>query len=275
MDIRAIALDLDGTTLNAQSRLSPGNREALVYALSRGIHVIVASGRAFFTLPQEIVDIPGIRYAVCSNGAAVCRVPDGAVLMSRVLPAGSAERILAISRAPLVTYEAFVAGAAYADAAYIRTPEVWGAYGPSVDYLQATRRPVENIEEFIRENRNRLDSVDVICWDPEKTELLRQRFVRELPEVYLTSSSSHRLEFSHPHSGKCAGVSWVLDRLGLSFSQLAAFGDGDNDAALLSAAGCGIAVANATPQCLAAADFVTKHNDADGIAHAMDHILKL
>lgn len=275
MDIRCIALDLDGTTLDRKSCLTQANRLALEYAISKGIHVIVASGRAFFTLPQDVVGIPGMEYAVTSNGAAVCRVPDGQVLMRRCLPEGSAERILAISRGPLVTYEAFVDGYAYADTDYIRNPESYGAEGPSIAYLQATRRPVDDIEAFILANRARLDSVDVICWDPVRTESLRSRFVRELPEVYLTSSSTHRLEFSHPLSGKCAGVSWVLERLGLQPSQLAAFGDGDNDAELLSFAGCGIAVANATPACLACADFVTKNNDEDAIAHAIYHILKL
>lgn len=275
MDIRAIALDLDGSTLNKQSRLSEANRRAIEYAISRGIHVIVASGRAFFTLPQDVVNIAGIEYAVCSNGAAVCRVPDGKALMGWVLPEGSAEKIVAMSRGPRVTYEAFVESAAYADTDYIRDPEAYGAYGPSIEYLQSTRRPVDGIEDFILKNRDRLDSIDVICWDPEKTAAMGDRFRRELPEVYLTSSSTHRLEFSHPMSGKRAGVTWVLDQLGVLPEQLAAFGDGDNDAELLSFAGCGIAVANATPQCLAAADYVSKDNDEDAIAYAFYDILKL
>ena len=275
MDIRCIALDLDGTTLNRDSGLSQANRGALCYAISKGIQIIIASGRAFFTLPQEVVSIPGISYAVTSNGAAVCRVPDGAVLMRRCLPDGSAGRILAMSDDPAVTYEAFVDGVAYADSAYMRDPLAYGAQPPSIAYLLATRRPVDGIEAFILANQARLDSVDVICWEHQKTEALRDRFVAELPEVYLTSSSGHRLEFSHPMSGKRAGVAWVLERLGLCPAQLAAVGDGDNDAELLQYAGCGIAVANATPLCRSSASYITRHHDADAIAYAIYQILKL
>jgi len=168
-----------------------------------------------------------------------------------------------------------VNGIAYADRSYMENPEAYGAKPPSIAYLLATRRPVDGIERFILANQAQLDSVDVICWQPETTEALRRSFRKALPEVYLTSSSAHRLEFSHPLSGKRAGVAWLLAHLGLRPEQLAAFGDGDNDVELLQYAGFGIAVSNATPACRAAADFVTTHHDEDAIAYAIYHILKL
>ena len=46
MQIQCIALDLDQTTLNGEGRLSPANRKAMEHAISKGIHVVIASGRA-------------------------------------------------------------------------------------------------------------------------------------------------------------------------------------------------------------------------------------
>ena len=71
MKIKCIALDLDRTTLASDGHLSRENREALEEAIRAGIHVAVASGRSLDSLPEEIMDIPGIRYAITSNGAAV------------------------------------------------------------------------------------------------------------------------------------------------------------------------------------------------------------
>ena len=65
----------------------------------------------------------------------------------------------------------------------------------------------------------------------------------------------------------------MLERLGISQSETAAFGDGDNDVEMLSFAGVGIAMANATPACLQAADFVTKSNSEDGVAWGMERFL--
>ena len=53
MAVRCIALDMDRTTLNAQGKLSKENREALLYAIKKGVHVCIASGRAFSALPED------------------------------------------------------------------------------------------------------------------------------------------------------------------------------------------------------------------------------
>ncbi|MEF2811530.1 MAG: HAD hydrolase family protein [Oscillospiraceae bacterium] len=71
-DIRLIALDLDDTTLCSDGNLADKTREAIEAAISSGIEVVIASGRAFNSLPRAVAEICGIRYAITSNG--VCRV---------------------------------------------------------------------------------------------------------------------------------------------------------------------------------------------------------
>ena len=70
MNIKCIALDLDRTTLNASGRLSDGNYNALCHAIENGVHIVIASGRSFDTLPKDVLAVPGIEYAITSNGAA-------------------------------------------------------------------------------------------------------------------------------------------------------------------------------------------------------------
>ena len=53
MNIKCIALDLDRTTLNASGRLSDGNYNALCHAIENGVHIVIASGRSFDTLPKD------------------------------------------------------------------------------------------------------------------------------------------------------------------------------------------------------------------------------
>ena len=70
MKITCIALDLDGTTLTPQGKLGAKTREAIEKALEAGIQVVAASGRSLDSLPKDILEIPGIRYGITSNGAA-------------------------------------------------------------------------------------------------------------------------------------------------------------------------------------------------------------
>ena len=69
--IRLVALDLDGTLLDSQSQISPRTRQAIADAAGRGVIVLPCTGRPLASLPPLVAQLPGIRYAITSNGAAV------------------------------------------------------------------------------------------------------------------------------------------------------------------------------------------------------------
>ena len=71
MDIKLIAIDLDGTLLNSRKCLSDHNREALISCIRKGIHIVPCTGRTVDGIPAEVKDILGIRYAITTNGAVV------------------------------------------------------------------------------------------------------------------------------------------------------------------------------------------------------------
>ena len=273
MDIKCIALDMDRTTLNAQGVLSEGNRSALEYAISKGIHIVIASGRPFAALPQDVASVPGIEYAITSNGAAIYHIPTGKRLHSYTMKPESVWEILRLTQGEPVVYETFVDGIAYMDAALMRDPAAFGFGDPrSIRYLQSTRTAQENILGFIEAHIHELDSLDLIFWDKavsrRVTELLQQ-----VPDIYSTSTIWQLLELSHAKAGKHSGVRFIAEHLGLSPAQIAAFGDGDNDVEMLQYAGCGVAMANAAPSCLAAADRITGHYDQDGVAQGIFQLL--
>jgi len=273
MKIQCIALDLDRTTLRSDGTLSEENRRALEYAMERGAHVMIASGRAFATLPQDVLNMPGIEYAITSNGAAIYHVPTGKCLRRFLLSPPSVEQILALTREETISYEAFVDGRAYAAADYVRDPVKYGATPAAISYVQRTRQMEEDILGFIAAHIHELDSLDLVVRNEADKNRIWSYLRKNVAGVYITSSVSQLLEISHRDAGKHSGVQYILERLKLPREAVAAFGDGDNDADMLAYAGCGIAVANASPACLAAADFVTKTNDEDGVAYAIYQIL--
>ena len=76
--IKMIASDLDGTLLLNSRTISERSRMVLARAAASGIEVVVASGRVLTSLPESVFRIPGIRYAITSNGAAIYRIPSDA-----------------------------------------------------------------------------------------------------------------------------------------------------------------------------------------------------
>lgn len=274
MDIKCIALDLDRTTLNAQGKLSKANEEAIRKAVAKEIHVCIASGRAFDTLPQDVVSIPGIEYAITSNGAAVYRIQDKQCLRSYVLTEQSVKKILELTKDFPVTYEGFIRGTAYAAKEYIEDPVKFGATEHAVAYVQSTRHLQDDIVPFLKQHDDELDSMDIVVKDEAQKQKVIEVLKAEVEDIYITSSISQLVEISYKDAGKRSGVKFITEYLGLNPKQVAAFGDADNDIDMLEYAGCGIAMENASNGLLAVADAVTLHHDRDGVAYALKNILK-
>lgn len=275
MQTRCIALDLDQTALNEQGRLAPETREALEYAISKGIHIVIASGRPFGALPTDVLSVPGIEYAITSNGAAVYHIPTGKCLHNYTLTPNSVRQIMQLTAEEPITYETFIAGIAYADADYVRDPASFGTSEQGIAYIQRTRRPEPDIIGFIRQHETELDSIDVIVRDKTTQRRLWDLLEQSVPDIYVTSSVWQLIEISHRDAGKHSGLQFLSELLDLTPAEIAAFGDGDNDADMLAFAGCGIAMANASPACLAAADCVTLDHRQHGVAHGIYNILHI
>lgn len=273
MDIRLIALDLDRTTLNDQGRLSEGNKNALIKAIEKGIHIVIASGRPFCSLPKDMTEIPGIEYAVTSNGAAIYHIPTARCLHQYKLTKNSVLQILNLIQDYPIALETFIDGSAYGEASYLDNPYIYGASPQAVIYLQSTRKPVHDMPSFIKENAANLDSLDIVTGNQHIKQEIWTKLDQISDDIYMTSSVARLIEISHKDAGKHSGLHFLQNYLHLTKDQTAAFGDGDNDVDMLHAAGIGIAVENASGICKEASDALTKHHNEDGVAWGLKHIL--
>lgn len=273
--VRCIALDMDRTTLNKEGRLSENNRKALEQVIASGVHVIIASGRAFDTLPRDVVKLPGVEYAITLNGAAMYHVPTGKCLKRYRISEKAVEAVMRVTEGEPVSYEAFLDGAAYADKKFLENPLAYGVTPQAVTYVRSTRHGVEDIVRFIHENKHRLDSLDMIVRNEELQKKVWEQTAAATDDVYITSSIHNLVEVADRHAGKKAGLAFFTELLGLEREETAAFGDADNDIDMIRYAGYGIAMANASGACKQAADFITGHHDEDGVAKGLRNILKL
>lgn len=275
MNIKCIALDLDRTTLNASGRLSDGNYNALCHAIENGVHIVIASGRSFDTLPKDVLAVPGIEYAITSNGAAIYHIPTSTCLHEYKMTPASVECIIQIAKQHETALEVFIDGKAYALKAYVEDPVSYGTTPQAIPYIQSTRIPIDDIISFIREHIDHIDSMDIVVSGEQQKQLIWNELKYNCDEIYITSSVSQLIEISHKDAGKHSGLRFIREYLNLKPEETAAFGDGDNDIDMLKEAGIGIAMENASPKCKDAATFITKHHDKDGVAYGITEFLKI
>lgn len=269
-DIKLVALDLDDTTLRSDSTIAKETYEALIKTVQAGIEVVVASGRAFTSLPEKVLEIEGVNYAITSNGSAIEMAKTGQRIYAKSLPEAVAREIL--DTFPEAMFECFIEGQPYCLADYMADPMKYGCSAAYVSYVQTTRKPVEDMRAFIAENISRLDSVDIICPTPEiKAEAYAR--AKLIEGAYVTSSSPRLVELAAADAGKGKALRWLCEKLNVAPENVAAFGNGDNDADMLIFAGLGVSVQNGTEYCRESADYVCETNDDFGVAKTLYKII--
>ncbi len=268
--IKAIAFDLDDTVL-MQGELSCTTATALAAAAEKGIALIPVSGRAFATIPESILALPGVTYAVTSNGAAVYEVKTGQRTCQTLMEASAVRKTMrSVGNYFLegqITYEAYVNGVAYASADFVRNPTSFRLPKSAVPYIQSTRRPERFIIDFIFDHAKEMDGLGLILKEPGLFRMIESAILRSTDSVKTTSAVPYRLEISAKDATKATGLTQTLALLGLTPAETLAFGDGDNDADMLALAGIGVALSNATAACKAKADHITAESCGnDGVA---------
>lgn len=80
-----VGLDLDGTLLTDKKELLPYTKDVLRRAVEQGIVVLVATGRPWLGVPEELRNFPGMRYALTSNGARIIDRDENRVIEEQLL----------------------------------------------------------------------------------------------------------------------------------------------------------------------------------------------
>lgn len=268
--IRLVALDLDDTTLGAAGELASRTRAALEAAAAAGPELVVATGRAFTAIPPEVSSLSQIRYAITTNGASVYELSTGRLLRARRLPPHCVEALLAWLPEEILALDAFLDGNPHAERKLCERPWDFGIPPFRVEYFQRTRTLHNDIRPFIRENLSNLDGLALWCNSPEVAESLHHRIREQMPELYLALAPTGLVEIAHPEAGKASGLRFLSQRLSIPREQILALGNGNNDVDMLSWSGLSIAVANATPACQAAADYITTAHTDFGVARVLE-----
>ncbi len=265
--IRLLALDVDGTLLTSDHRISDATQTAIRQIAAMGVTVVLASARSPRALRplMDQLDVSG--YTVAYAGALLCYAdPNPSIPLEIIseerLPITSAQRIFKAALAEDVSVGWFVG-------------ETWHiAVWDEVVRNEATdigMQPIftPNLDTFA------LAPHKLLCMVAEPVQ--HDRLVRVASKL----SADVTGQFSHPcllevipaGVDKAIGLQRLGEHLHIGLDEMAAIGDGDNDLKMLAEVGVGIAMGNGTEAMKKAATWVTKSNNHDGVALAVARLL--
>ena len=255
---RVVATDLDGTLLRTDGTASPRTRRAMAAAEECGVRTVLVTARPPRWLDglESIVGAHGV--AICGNGAFVYDVPNRTVTADHGFDPADLALVLADLRRELpgILFAAERAtGFGLEDGYTVSYPVPADAVRGPVDAL---------VGEPIGKLLARHTGIEDEAFRAAVAHVVGGR------GIVAYSGADGLAEISAPGVTKAAGLARWCTELGIVADAVWAFGDMPNDLPMLAWAGTGVAVANAHPDVLAAADVVCAANDDDGVAQALE-----
>jgi Cof subfamily protein (haloacid dehalogenase superfamily) len=264
--IKALALDLDGTTLRSGAVLGERTALALRRAMDRGLRVMLCTGRSPEAAEtyRALIDARGPM--IYFNGAMAAYMPGGSIINTAFLSQEAIRFCAETARAMGIYFQAY----------FLRKGDSPGADlfscggGPEAELYRAhTGFPAQpaDLERVFRDSRHAGCLKGMFITGTETIDEVRSRLSRRFGErVYVTKSSPIFLEVLAPGVSKGAALSLVMEGLGLKPEEVMAFGDEENDLPMFSAALHSAAPANARPAVRSAAEFTVGACDEEGVA---------
>jgi len=235
-------LDLDGTLLGRDGRISPRVANAVRWASER-LTVSIATGREIKDVRHFASELGLTAPQICDNGALILDPTTGNPLFTWPLGDGPSsavtERLLALGTDYIATH-------------------------PGVTLRPSSGRWVEGLV--------RISALDLPEGDADR---LVNEFAGnadlEVMKAYLPYNGLWAVDFTHAGVNKGTAARWVQERTGANVAQTIAAGDSYNDVPLFRASGHRIAMADAPEELKAMATFVAPSVDEDGLAVAIEN----
>lgn len=271
MKIKLIAMDLDGTALQADhTSFTPRLDAALLEAHRRGTAVVPITGRQYAMLPDAVRAGPAwARLGVLCNGSEVRDLRSGEILASCYLEPSVILEALAIADRLELPVELSSGGRLHLTAVCLNALRALPINPYHMEVILPARGVlVPSLADFCKGAAQSFDKLNLPYIPTER----REEAASALAALPLSCvwSGANSMEVTHRDATKANGMRTVCRMLGIEGAHTLAIGDSGNDISMLRAAGLGVAVANAPEEVRAAADAITAHNLEDGAALALE-----
>ena len=267
MKYKLLALDMDGTLLNSEKKISPKTAKAISELSKTGVHVVLSTGRGLTEISDYKNELKFMHYGILVSGGliydfkksqAVISHPLSEDLLMKLIDAGLEEKvmihILSVDKSMMNRD----------DIAHIEDfhMEIY------TDLYERITVDCKDFKKYVRENPGKIIKFNMYHRNTES----RERNLEKFKNSPLTFSYAEEtaLEASPKGITKASGLHELCDFLKVDISETVAVGDAPNDLEILQAAGVAAVMGNAADEIKKFADFITDDNDHDGVIKVIE-----
>lgn len=260
VDIRLVALDLDGTLLDSNKQIDPATASALHDLSERGVHVVIASARPPRGVRHIYQQLKLNNWQINYNGAMIWDEPAQKPVFHRPMAGALVRQIVDVAR------DQFEEIGVHAEVL-----DKWLTDRPVTEYVTETGRLfapdlICDVEQICASPITKLMLMGEPAMLMKLEPLLLARFESS---VTIVSTDAHLMQIMDNRVGKARALKKMSAHLGIRPQQVMAIGDAPNDLGMLQFAGVPIAMDNGVAMVKQVAKWVAPNNDAQGVLMAL------
>lgn len=266
---KLLVVDVDGTLLGKNGRISAEDREALAKARDSGVYVSLSTGRAAQSCSKIIDQLSLNGYHIFSEGAAVGSIDKGDEVYVKPISKEVVKRMVEFAHRHKIDLDL------YSATQYFTERETWSAVAHRHFFrIEPIMVDFANLWE-----REKIVKGGLVVLTPSQAEKVRnfcRQFGDSLHFSWVTTPVYPDVDFINIVTvgvSKGEALEALAAYLGVKMSEVVAIGNGINDLPLFAKAGLAVAMGNAPDEVKAVADHVTLDVDHSGVAAAVERFL--
>ena len=276
--IKALALDLDGTTLLPGAVLGGRTAACLKTLKAKGLQIIFCTGRAIEAAEPYCTAVDAEGPMVFFNGAEIAHIPGCNVLSANLLDLDVVDFGIDLARATGLHYQIYLPPGVLSEAGR-REALLIDRPSPEAEMY----RKHTGITPIVTDLKTVIAMPDLrgcikamfIC-DPPFHDQIRQKMSERFgSRIYMARTTPVFMEIMNAGVSKGEGLKTVLRYRGLRAEAVIAFGDEESDIPMFNAAGFAAAPSNAKAKVLEAADVIFGSNAEEGLAAYLEALFGL
>ena len=287
---KLIAIDLDGTLFNSYGEVSDENKEAIKYALNKGIEIVLASGREPQSIKQTSLNLGIENYLIAGNGASVYSIKDDKNIYESNINKKKALEIIEKCKKNSMFINVYTNRGIIAEKLEYNVK----VFNSENNYKASEKRTnieiVKDIYNYVAEHD--LDILKIIICDNSKIifgniiQRLRNVDGIDILDVEHMSKKNIKIgtkdvnieyfytEITNKNTNKWNAIEFLTRKLNIDKKEIICIGDNINDKKMIENAGIGISMKNSALATMKIGDFITDDNNLSGVAKAIYKYIK-
>lgn len=285
---KLIAIDLDGTLLNSYGEVTEENKQAIQNAISKGVEVVLASGRPIMSVKNLANELNTNKYIVCGNGAIMYDMQRDEILYNKFLDKSKVLQIIKICEENSIYYNV------YTDNIILTKGLNYNVLFYNKENLNKPEEKktkiniVSDIYKYVEEKEDENYLKITVC---DNSKIIFDRIIQKLKtikdiDVLDVAHMSRKMikdgtedvsieyyytEISNVGVDKWYAIEELMKKLSITKEEVMAIGDNVNDKIMIQNAGLGVVMGNSAPYIKEIADIVVADNDNNGVAEAINN----